>query len=126
VAALRADPAAYLNRRVMVGGEILATIPRPGETELEILAKPLGPDDRPVRDDVSEGRVVVRSTQFLDPAVYAPARRLTVIGTVVGSDERKIGDLPYRYPVIGSERIYLWPREVVTPAYPPPPWFYYG
>lgn len=120
VADLRRDPAAYLGRRVMVGGDILATRPKPDETEIEILSKPIESDERPRRGDVSDGRVLVTTSQFLDPAVYAEGRRLTVIGTVTGGDERKIGELPYRYPVVAALDIHLWPRDVVEPA----PWPY--
>ncbi len=61
--------------------------------------------------------------EFLDPAVYAPGRRITVVGEVVGEEERKIGEVPYRYPVIKVERIRLWPKDVlVGPAYYPYPW----
>jgi hypothetical protein len=33
--------------------------------------------------------------EFLDPAIYAPGRRLTLLGTVAGRSERRVGDLPY-------------------------------
>jgi starvation-inducible outer membrane lipoprotein len=50
---------------------------------------------------------------------------VTVIATVTGAEERKIAELPYRYPVVAADAIKLWPREVVVPAYPPPwPYFY--
>jgi outer membrane lipoprotein len=31
---------------------------------------------------------------------------------VSGEEERKVGELPYRYPVIAVERIRLWAQEV--------------
>ena len=118
--ALRGDPAAYQGARVIVGGEILATQPRPGQTEIELLARRLKGDDSPERSDRSPGRLLLRAPDFLDPAVYAPGRRITVVGTVAGAEERKIGELPYRYPVITVERIHLWPKDVVvSPAYYP-------
>ena len=49
---------------------------------------------------------------------------MTVIATVTGSEERKIAELPYRYPVVAADAIKLWPREVIVPAYPPGPYFY--
>jgi outer membrane lipoprotein len=109
---LRRDPAAYKGARVIVGGEILSTQPKPGETEIELLARRLRDGDAPERSDRSPGRLLLRSPDFLDPAVYAPGRRITVIGTVAGLEERKVGELPYRYPVIAVERIRLWPQEV--------------
>ena len=123
VAELRQAPAAHVNARVILGGEILATRPRVGETEIEVLARRLRPDDSPERSDRSEGRFLVKTADFLDPAVYAPGRRITVLGTVTAEVERPIGELPYRYPVIAAERIRLWPRDVaathIVPVYPP-------
>src|SRR5712691_2384772 len=97
---LRSDPLAKKDDRVIVGGEILATRPRPGETEIELLARRLRRDDSPERSDRSPGRLLLRSPDFLDPAVYAAGRRITVVGTVTGAEERKVGELPYRYPTI--------------------------
>lgn len=129
LAQLSASPAAYVNARVILGGEIVATVPRTGESEIEVLERPLRGDDLPARTDRSEGRFLVRSKEFLDPAVYANGRRLTVVGTVVGEDERRIGELPYRYAVIQAEAIRLWPREVlIVPGYGYPYYspYYYG
>lgn len=124
VTALRRDAAVNLGRRVLLGGDILATRPMPNQTEVELLSKPLDSDDRPRHGDVSDGRVIVTTQQFLDPAVYAAGRRMTVIATVTGEEERKIAELPYRYPVVAAEAIKLWPREVIVPA-DPAPWPYY-
>jgi outer membrane lipoprotein len=124
VPVLRENPPAYLGRRVIVGGDILATRPMPGATEIELLTKPLDGEDRPRPGDASPGRVIVSTPQFLDPAVYAEGRRITVIGTVTGQEERKIGELPYRYPVLGAVDIRLWPREIAVAPYPAP-WPYY-
>ena len=98
VPALRDDPTAYLGRRVLVGGDILATRPMPGATEVELLTKLLDEQDRPRHGDASPGRVIVSTPQFLDPAVYAEGRRITVIGTVTGQEERKIGSCRIAIP----------------------------
>lgn len=125
---LRPDPLAFKGQRVMVGGEILSTQPRTDETEIELLARRLGSDGAPERGDQSPGRLLLRSSAFLDPAVYSQGRRVTVIGTVSGVEDRKVGDVPYRYPVIQVERIRLWPKDVAVGPdyyYPWGPWPYY-
>lgn len=121
--ALRSNPAGHLGSRVILGGEVLATTPKPGETEIVVLSRPLDAGDVPERTDNTSGRFLVRAPEFLDPAVYAPGRRLTVLGTVAGHSERRVGDMPYTYPVISAERIKLWPRETpwVGGGYPPLP-----
>jgi len=123
VAELRRDPTAYVGRRVIVGGEIVSTVPKPGQTEIDLLTRRLLGDDSPERSDASAGRVLVRTGEFLDPAVYAAGRSLTVLGTVTGAEERRIGDLPYGYPVISAERLKLWP--LVPPVARDPWWPYY-
>ena len=121
LAQLRRAPEQHAGARVVLGGEILATTPRPDETEVEVLGRPLASGLAPEWSDRSDGRFLVRTRQFLDPAVYAPGRRVSVLGAVSGSEERRLGELPYRYPVLAAERIVLWPRPVE-----PSPWPYYG
>ena len=121
---LRAAPmGTHVNARVVLGGEILETRPKVGETELEILSRPLHFDDSPVRTDVSAGRFLARSRPFLDPAVFAPGRRVTVLGTVTGGEERNLGALPYAYPVVEVEQMRLWAQDPVGyPGYYAPYW----
>ncbi len=123
LAQIRADPPAHRGEQVILGGEILATTPRPGETEMEVLSRRLDSGDVPERSDSSPGRFLARMPGFLDPAVYARGRRVTVLGTVAGVEERPVGELPYAYPVIAAERVKLWPKEGawVGGEYPPVP-----
>src|SRR5437762_146170 len=74
--ALRASPSAYRGARVMLGGQIIATVPKPGVTEIEILSRRLGDSGAPESGDRSDGRFLARSAKLLDPAIYAPGRRL--------------------------------------------------
>jgi outer membrane lipoprotein len=123
LAQIRVDATAYTGARVIVGGEILATTPKAGETEIEVLSRSLDGGDAPERSDRSPGRFLARTPEFLDPAIYSRGRRITVLGTVAGIDERPVGELPYAYPIIAAERIKLWPKEGawVGGEYPPVP-----
>ena len=123
LAEIRADPPAHLGEHVILGGDIIKTIPKPGDTEIEILARKLDGGDAPERGDGSAGRLLVRTAGFLDPAIYARGRRLTVLGAVAGTEERTVGDVAYVYPVIRAERVKLWPVEGpwVGGEYPPVP-----
>ena len=123
LAEIRANPQAYAGARIILGGEILATTPKPGETEIEVLSRSLDHGDAPERGDRSLGRFLARTAGFLDPAIYARGRRITVLGTVAGIEDRPVGELPYAYPVIAAERIKLWPKEGawVGGEYPPVP-----
>ena len=60
---------------------------------------------------IPNGRFLVSTREFLDPAIYAPGRRLTALGAVAGRSKRRVGDLPCAYPVISAEHIKLWPNN---------------
>ena len=120
---IRSNPQAHQGARVILGGEIVATTTKPSETEIEVLSRPLGGGDVPERSDRTDGRFLVRAREFLDPAVYARGRRLSVLGTIAGSVERRVGEVPYAYPVVTAEQIKLWPKEFpwLGGEYPPVP-----
>jgi|SRR6266849_6320110 outer membrane lipoprotein len=122
--ALRAAPLAHRGARVILGGQVIATVPKPGATEIEVLSRRLRGNGVPESGDRSDGRFLVRTAKFLDPAIYAPGRRLTILGTVRGTEERPIGSVPYTYIVVEAEHIKLWPKAeawVGNPSYPPLP-----
>ena len=75
---LRGDPERYRQARVVLAGEIIANRPTTGPTEIEVLSRPLGEGDRPRPTDQSDGRFLVVAPDFLDPAVFAPGRRISV------------------------------------------------
>lgn len=112
---------AQKNPPVRWGGSILNVANHSNETEIEILAKELGSSGKPVDGDVTQGRFLARVDGFVDPAVYAQGRMLTIYGLVDSVLTRKIGEKPYLYPVIKVQTLYLWPREseYVYPDYYP-------
>jgi len=113
---LQERPSAHLGQVVMVGGKILETKASPTSSEITLLQLPLGTSDRPQDGDRSEGRFLLRSVQFLDPAVYRNGLLLTAVGKITGSEVRPIGGLDYAYPVVEAIEIKLWPER--SPIYP--------
>jgi outer membrane lipoprotein len=108
---LAKDPDAYKGKTVLFGGAIIETINVADKSRIMILQQPLGGRDRPVAGDVSEGRFIVTTQGFLDPAIYSPGRQVTVAGRVVGKEKHPLGEIEYTYPVIEKEGLYLWPIE---------------
>jgi outer membrane lipoprotein len=106
---LSADPEAYQGKIVILGGVIAQTTAKTGQTELEIVQKPLDSFNVPETSDTSQGRFLVLAEQFLDPLIYKKDRKITVAGEVTGSEVRKLDTLEYRYPVIKSLELKLWP-----------------
>lgn len=113
------------------GGTIAAVENRKEETWLEIVEHPLTGGGRPRDTDRSGGRFLARVSGFLDPAIYARDRLITVAGQLEDPQSRRIGEYPYRYPVVKAGAAKLWPREAETaPTYYSPywvdPWYPWG
>jgi len=118
--ALASRPDWLKGKMVLLGGTIVQTVPKPNETEIEVVQKPASASGEPHLTDKSEGRFLVIVDRFLDPAIYQPGRDITVAGEVRGSEVRRLGEIDYRYPVITALELYLWRRPSAPPAYPYP------
>jgi outer membrane lipoprotein len=108
-AELQQAPAKYRGAMVLLGGKVIETMAKEGATELAVLQLNIDSRDRPLDDDQSQGRFLVRSTQFIDPALFPPGTLITLVGRLKGSESRLIGQMPYVYPVIEPAELKKWP-----------------
>jgi outer membrane lipoprotein len=115
------SPEKYRGQTMLLGGKVIETQVKEGVTDIVVLQLELASYDRPRDDDQSLGRFLIRSTRFLDPALYPPATLITVVGRLQGSEDRSIGQMPYTYPVIDPTEIKKWPAGV-----DPSPRFHFG
>jgi outer membrane lipoprotein len=106
-----AEPGASLGKTVLWGGIILDTKNLADSTQIELLAYPLSNDQRPLPDNRPLGRFLIRKEGFLDPANYAQGKKLTVLGRVGNSQQGKVGESSYTYPVINAEQLQLWSEQ---------------
>ncbi|OGP99782.1 MAG: hypothetical protein A2Z51_04960 [Deltaproteobacteria bacterium RBG_19FT_COMBO_52_11] len=112
------DPEAYRGRVILLGGRILKTTLKEGETWVEVLQQPLNWQQKPEDTDVSHGRFLVRFADFRDPAVYAAERKITILGEVQGKKVQPIKELDYTYPVLIPRESHLWePGTTGIPAF---------
>lgn len=98
-------------RQVVWGGTIMNTVNLRDRTRVEVLAFPLDKRDKPQLDDPPLGRFIAEQDGFLDPAVYAPDRLISVTGTVTGIEPESSGGSRQGYPSVRAGTLYLWPRE---------------
>lgn len=98
----------------MFGGRVIEAKTSPSLSELFVLQLALDAGGRPVHPDQSEGRFIVQTKQFLDPAVYQKDMLLTVVGTLKGSKVGSIGGFEYIYPLVELIEIKLWPKGMRT------------
>ncbi|MFZ0257458.1 MAG: Slp family lipoprotein [Gammaproteobacteria bacterium] len=97
----------YTGTRVRWGGRIAVVENGPSETLIEVVSQPLDQEGRP-KVNGGGGRFLAKFPGFIDPLIYDKERSLTVVGTLRGEVERKIGKYAYTFPVVEVESHYLW------------------
>lgn len=114
-----------LGTEVRWGGVILDARPDARQTCFEVLSRSLDSSYRPRAEDLTQGRFIACRDGFLDPEVFAKGREITLTGAVVAIDERQVGEFNYRYPVLTTRFITMWPErpDVIINNYHDP-WFY--
>ena len=105
-------------QRVRWGGEIIKVEPRADATCFEVLSRELYADARPNRRDHSDGRFIACSQGFYDPATYPKGRDLTVVGSINGTEQHKVGEYNYTFPRVNADQVYLWPKRQRYDYYP--------
>ena len=104
------------------GGQIVKVDNQSDRTLVEVLGLPLDGDGEPQTDQRPQGRFIVDKSGFLEPNEYAPGRLIEVRGRLNGFADGKVGDSPYRYPVVVSERLKLWGSPHATGSSGPTFW----
>ncbi len=102
------DPQKYSGKVTLLGGRILATTFREGETWVEVLQQPLDWQQKPEDTDVSYGRFLIRFADFRDPVIYAAGRKITVLGEVQGKQILVLREMEYTYPILLPREHHLW------------------
>lgn len=106
-----ANPEAMLGRRVAWGGTIVATHNLKDTSEVEVLGYPLQASGRPDTGADAQHRFLVVRSGYLESADYRAGRLISAVGVVAGTRNGRIGEAPYKYPVLQAAQLYLWPKE---------------
>ncbi len=108
---VKADPAAYKGRIILLGGEVLNAKRLADRTRLEILHLPLNEFNEPVMNrTASQGRYLAFQKEFLDPATVPPGTRVTVVGEVTGTTEGDLDEMKYSYVTLEIRHLQVWPQ----------------
>lgn len=51
---------------------------------------------------------MMRTEQFLDPAIYEEGQEITVFGHLNGEVERTVGERIIKMPLVEAEQFHLW------------------
>lgn len=120
---VQARPDQHLGKAVRWGGTIISTQNQKNQTELTILGKPLDKFGEPQEGDQSYGRFIGVLDGFLDPAIYAAGRSITVYGKLEKVLRKKIDNYEYVYPIVHIEHFYLWAVPEKYDYYDYPYWY---
>lgn len=121
------DIHSFKDAPVRWGGVIIEVENEAQSTLLQVIFYPLDYSGRPQLHQSAEGRFVIKSTEFLDPAVYAKDKEITAAGTITGEMALTVGKRTIRVPVLSASAVHLWPNYpdyYNQPNYPLYP--YYG
>lgn len=119
---VRQNPDGFKGKMVIWGGEIVETVnQKDAITQIEVFQKPLGWRGEPKDIGSSEGRFLILADRYLDPFIFRSRRKVTVMGEILGAKMKPLGEMDYRYPLLSSKQIYLWPEYVYYPS----PHYYY-
>jgi outer membrane lipoprotein len=111
------DPDAYKGSIVILGGIIISSRSAKEGTYIEVLQNPLDSRDRPKDTDMSNGRFIIFSDKYLDPAIYSKGKAVTVAGEVLGKMIRPLDDIEYPYTLIRSKEIHIVEPGRKTPLF---------
>ncbi len=120
------SPGDHAGKRIIWGGEIVATQNQSDQVEIEVIQKTLDSAGEPLQVDDSGGRFIFIQPGYLEPEIYSKGRRVTGAGKIVGSRMGQVGEREYLYPLVELEELHLWseaPEYDYNPYYPS---FYYG
>lgn len=99
----------YKDAQIRWGGIIVDLKNEQDFSLLQVLSYPLNRYGRPMTDEPYHGRFLIKTADFLDPAVYVKDKEVTVAGMIKGASERRIGNKTLNLPMIESNVLYLWP-----------------
>lgn len=105
--------------KVMWGGVILSSVNLEEGTQIEVLSHPLDHRQHPQVNRKPTGRFVMIHPEYLETADYCNGRLITMLGSVTGIGEGKIGAAEYNFASVSAEDIYLWRNDGsdVAPAF---------
>lgn len=106
----------YDGKKLLWGGVILNSTNTKQGTQFEVLAYPLDSDMRPQTDQNTQGRFLANSSQYLETVDFAPGKLLSVVGVLTETQQGKIGEAVYTYPVLQIEQLHLWSKDEDKPV----------
>jgi len=100
---------AYKDTPIRWGGTVIEIENETDSSLMQVLFYPLNRHGYPQTNQPGEGRFAVRTSEFLDPAIFIKGTEVTVTGSVKENIERTVGNKTIQIPLITAQAIHLWP-----------------
>ena len=113
--AVAEDPQRWIDQPVVWGGMILEVNNYERHTEIEMLAYPLDPKQRPRLELADEGRFILVLPGYVEAKDYPLGRFVSLIGRITGERRGTLRNAPYVWPEVSPDRLHLWPRDFREP-----------
>jgi outer membrane lipoprotein len=107
IALIFEHPEDYIGKIVILGGDIASSRNTQEGTYIEVVEKELDSRGRPMYSDRTHGRFIILHEGFLDTAIFATGRYVTVAGEVIGNKVLPLGEIDYSYLFIKSRELHL-------------------
>lgn len=100
-----------MNEKVRWSGYIIQTVNKKDKTCFEIVETETYKDLRPKKIvPKNGGRFLACKEGFLEPTAFNK-RMVTITGSLVAYTEQDIGDFNYEYPIVKTDKIYIWRKN---------------
>jgi len=107
---VRAEPNVNTGLTARWGGVIAKVEVQKQRTLVEVVNFKLSSRAKPIQANETQGRFRFYKQGLLDPVIYKVGKSITVLGTVANSEQGKIGEQTYLYPVLNAEQVQLWKK----------------
>lgn len=112
---IRQNVAGFTGQEVRLGGKVLNVINHQNETSFEVAVLPLDYSARPELGTAVQGRIIVKASKFIEPLTLKD-HLVTVLGTVAGITNGKVGEADYQYLTLNLQGYQVWQiRDNVVP-----------
>ena len=108
LAMVDANPAAFLDRHMLLGGAVTALQGDERGSILEVMEWRLARWGEPLYPDDAGRSFLVKTPQRLDPATCEPGTLVTLTGTVLGQEARSTGEQDDSVAVFALTELHLW------------------
>jgi outer membrane lipoprotein len=108
LSAVKMDISAYQNMSFRWGGTVINVINKKDSSQIQVLYYPISRYGRPLTDRKTEGRFVITSPQFLDPAIFKEGTAITVTGVLSGEIKQQVGEKTLTLPLLTIDNIHIW------------------